>query len=247
MFFRKQAAGANWETVTRSTANATELITVTAIPVNQWNIFRIEVENVSTVARFYINGSLVATHTGTTIPASGIRFGHQIGMLVTAATANSMDIDFVHFWSDDPATVGKSVIQKNTTPPPSVVEAPQTDFSGNSILPTFINTSKQYLSDISFVLGKMGTTDTGAIARAFNIQDDGTTTIDQYGSYFLNSFKQSIEKLSGVRIDTFLDIRSLHSDALDAGKISTDELCIGNICLSSGSLQHLLDGTNSLG
>lgn len=74
------------------------------MPVNQWNIFRIEVENSTQTARFYINGNLVATHTGNTIPASGVRFGHQIGMLVTAAVANTMDIDYIRVWSDDPAS-----------------------------------------------------------------------------------------------------------------------------------------------
>jgi hypothetical protein len=60
--------------VTRSTANTTEVVTATAIPVNQWNIFRIEVLGASQTVKFFINGTLVATHTGTTIPAPTIRF-----------------------------------------------------------------------------------------------------------------------------------------------------------------------------
>lgn len=102
IFFRKKAGTTTWETVTRSTANATEVVTATTVPVNQWNIFRIEVSGTAQTVKFFINGTLVATHTGTTIPASGIQFGHQIGLLVSAATLNTMDIDYIRVWSDDP-------------------------------------------------------------------------------------------------------------------------------------------------
>lgn len=205
IFFRKKAATLTWETVTRSTANATEVVTATAIPVNQWNIFRIEVEGSKQTARFYINGTLVATHNGTTIPASGIRFGHQVGMYVSAATANSMDLDYIRVWSDDPAK------SSSYTPSPtlnnSVIVDTPADFSGASILPTFINTSKQYLGDVSFILSKMGTTDSGSIAKMNTLNDNGTVTIEEYGNYILNNLKQSLEKLSGIKIDTILNVQ----------------------------------------
>lgn len=208
IFFRKKAASTTWETVTRSTANVTEVVTATAVPVNQWNIFRIEVENDGTNrrARFYINGNLVATHNGTTIPATSVRFGYQMGMYVTAATTNSMDMDYVRVWSDDPAASSNST--KVNTPKASAVSVDvPTDFSGASILPTFINTSKQYLGDVSFILSKMGATDSGSIAKMTTLDDNGTVTIEEYGNYILNNLKQSLEKLSGIKIDTILNVQ----------------------------------------
>lgn len=92
--------------MTRSTANAVEVTTPTTVPVNQWNIFRIEVEGSNQTARFYINGNLVATHNGNTVPASATRLGHQIGLGITTTTANTMDIDYIRVWSDDPASTG---------------------------------------------------------------------------------------------------------------------------------------------
>lgn len=233
VFFRKQAASATWQAVTRSAANTIEVVTATAIPVNQWNIFRIEVENDGTNrrARFYINGNLVATHNGTTIPATSVRFGYQMGMYVTAATTNSMDMDYVRVWSDDPAASADT--PKTAIPKASIVTDVPTDFSGASILPNFINTSKQYLGDVSFILSKMGTTDSGSIAKMNTLNDNGTVTIEEYGNYILNNLKQSLEKLSGVKIDTVLNIQGLESQTVKTKTLTTEQLCVGDRCFSS--------------
>lgn len=211
------------------------MVTATTVPVNQWSIFRIEVEDSNRVARFYINGTLVATHTGTTIPASAIRFGHQIGLLITNTTANTMDIDYIRMWSDDPADNGKkkavttqNVIIDNSTPP---------EYTGSSILPSFIYTSKQYLGDLSFILNKMGNTDSGAIQSATTLRDDDMT-IDEYGNYILNSMKQSLEKLSGVKINTNLSVEGVTTKTL-----TTDSLCVGEQCFTSDQIANALSGT----
>jgi hypothetical protein len=117
VYFRKAAANTYWETVTRSTANATELVT----PLNTtqcalgpcttaaMRILRIELENtgVNGVARFYIDGALVATHNTNTVPAAVTRLGWSIGNGVSAAIAapgRTVDIDYIRVWSDDPET-----------------------------------------------------------------------------------------------------------------------------------------------
>jgi hypothetical protein len=155
IFFRKKAATATWETVTRSTANATEVVTATAVPVNQLNIFRIEVLGASQNVKFYINGTLVATHTGTTVPAATIRFGHQIGMLVTAATLNTMDIDYIRMWSDDPASVP---VSENIPGTASYVSDLFTPKSSPSLLEAVeITTTKNTLRALNTMIDATGT------------------------------------------------------------------------------------------
>jgi hypothetical protein len=88
VFFRKQATSTNWEAVTRSTANVTENITTlatacaggTACTTAVYRTLRIELEDVGAngTARFYIDGTLVATHTTTTVPASATALGYYI-------------------------------------------------------------------------------------------------------------------------------------------------------------------------
>ena len=57
-----------------------------------------------------------------------------------------MDIDYVRMWSDDPAATGK---EKVTVQKPKPIEdtgfLTPSDYTGSSLLPTFISTSRQYL------------------------------------------------------------------------------------------------------
>jgi hypothetical protein len=68
------AASPNWQCVTVSNSVRTLTTTSTAVTANTWNKLRIEVNAAGTSVAFYVNGTLVATHT-TNIPlASNNRF-----------------------------------------------------------------------------------------------------------------------------------------------------------------------------
>ncbi len=115
VFFRKTAAGTNWEAVTRNASgaeNVTGLGTAcaggTACTTAAMRTMRIELENVGAngTARFYIDGTLVATHTTAAVPANTTRLGWKIGTTPTTTTYTGrvVDIDYVRVWSDDPPT-----------------------------------------------------------------------------------------------------------------------------------------------
>lgn len=82
----------------------------------------------------------------------------------------------------------------------------------------------------------MGDTNSGSIALANSLGDDGTVTIEEYGNYILNNLKQSLEKLSGVQIDTILHIQGLESQTVKTKKLTTDELCVGDRCFSADEI-----------
>jgi hypothetical protein len=100
IFFRKIAAGANWQTVTRSAAGL-ETVNTTTSTTAAMRALRIEVNDLAGKVFFYIDGVLVATHT-TGIPLATARLGHWVGMNASAATISTMDIDYIKVWSDDP-------------------------------------------------------------------------------------------------------------------------------------------------
>ncbi len=113
VFFRKTAAGTNWEAVTRNgsgTENVTTLATAcsgaTACTTAALRTMRIELEDVGAngTARFYIDGTLVATHTSTAVPASTNRLGWVLTNTPTTTTytGRTLDMDYVRVWSDDP-------------------------------------------------------------------------------------------------------------------------------------------------
>lgn len=113
IFFRKNAAGTAWESVTRGGG----LETITPIPaatVNVLRVLRIEVNNLAGKVLFYIDGNLVATHI-TNLPLSGTRLGYWVGITSTVAAITTMDVDYIKFWSDDPDTI--SPVQNNTPVP----------------------------------------------------------------------------------------------------------------------------------
>jgi hypothetical protein len=62
IFFRKAAAGTLWQTVTRSVAG-TETVNTTTFSTSVMRILRIEVNDLAGKVEFYIDGTLVATHT----------------------------------------------------------------------------------------------------------------------------------------------------------------------------------------
>lgn len=108
-FFRKIAGGTTWTAVTRNAAGA-ETVTALANSVTNMSILRIEIDNSGAGAvRFYIDGTLVATHTGASVPAAGTRLGYHIGIHNTAAAAKILYVDYLRVWSDDPPMTGTAV------------------------------------------------------------------------------------------------------------------------------------------
>ena len=81
------------------------------------SIMRIEIDNTGAGAvRFYINGTLVATHT-TNIPAAATRLGYHVGGTLSAATATNIWVDYLRVWSDDPPLSASPVETFITTSP----------------------------------------------------------------------------------------------------------------------------------
>ena len=96
-FFRKTAAGTQWETVTRS-ASGTEQVNTNVGTTNAWHRLRIEMDDTNTEVRFYVDGTLVATHT--TAPTA--QMGFTVANNVTSTTSRTLDVDYMRVWSDDP-------------------------------------------------------------------------------------------------------------------------------------------------
>lgn len=97
-FFRKTAAGTQWETVTRS-GGGTEEVNTNVGTTNAWHRLRIEMDNTNAEIRFYVDGTLVATHT-TAVPNAQI--GFTVANNVTSTTSRNLDVDYLRVWSDDP-------------------------------------------------------------------------------------------------------------------------------------------------
>lgn len=91
-------AAAYWQTVTASNSSRTfnTSLTQTTVSAGSWVRLRIEVNAAGTSVAFYINGTLVATHTAT-IPAGTSRvlgFGYLLIKSV-GTTARTVDFDYV--------------------------------------------------------------------------------------------------------------------------------------------------------
>jgi hypothetical protein len=78
--------GGDWECVTVSGSTETLTDSNVAVTVSTFNKLRIEVNGAGTEAKFYIDGSLVATHT-TNMPGSGDRFGVGFNVRKTVGTS----------------------------------------------------------------------------------------------------------------------------------------------------------------
>jgi hypothetical protein len=231
IFFRKRAGATTWEAVTRSTANTTEVVTTTTVPVNQWNIFRIEVLSASQNVKFFINGTLVATHTGTTVPAATIRFGHQIGMLVTAATTNSMDLDYIRIWSDDPAS---AIVSENIPGTPSYVSDLFDPTGDDTLMETVeITTAKNTLRALDMMLGNTGSGKLD-ITSSWDLTTSESSLSDA-GIYFLQILKGALERLSEIWLDMQLYVRSLRAD-----EVKTEKLCLGETCITELEFKEIL-------
>ena len=116
-FFRKTAAGTNWEAVTRNgsgTENVTTLATAcsggTACTTTAMRRLRVEITNTGAngTVYFYIDGTLVATHATTAVPGSTNRMGWLLAVTPTTTTYTGrvLDMDYVRVWSDDPPETG---------------------------------------------------------------------------------------------------------------------------------------------
>ena len=254
-FFRKNLAGTNWEAVTRAgsgTENITTLATActgsTACTVNTLRTLRVELQDTPVgQARFYIDGTLVATAT-TTAPASATRLGYDVAITNATTTAASLDMEYIRVWSDDPPTnQNKNSLSSsdpsNTQPEIETAFDPNKTYDSNMSLPAFIGVSKQTLTDFQFVLNHMSTTSEDDIASATYLQDDPTLTIQKYGDYFVSMIKTALEKLSNIFINVQLWV-----DSLRANKIETKELCVKKsdgteFCANGDQLENAVRST----
>ncbi|MBP9780075.1 hypothetical protein KBD33_05650, partial [Candidatus Gracilibacteria bacterium] len=217
--FRKTAAGVVWNAVTR--AGGAETVTVLTANPTTMAILRIEVDNGAGAVRFYINGALVATHT-TNIPAAATRLGYHVGATLSAATATNVYVDYLRVWSDDPPISNFVNLGNGETP---LMQAQE------SILANTYS-SKGFLQEMDNILDSI--TNTKTLSGILSFQEKGEYSQDEYAGYTLNFTKKSLEKMSGTHIDTNLSI-----DALETDNIVTDQLCVGGVCINSGSVLTL--------
>jgi hypothetical protein len=94
-YFRSTDGG-NWFAVTRENGNETFTDTGVAPTLGTFRNFRIQVEADRSAVRFYIDGTLVATHT-TNIPIAtrGLSHVFTVNRVAAVATAVGMDLDFL--------------------------------------------------------------------------------------------------------------------------------------------------------
>lgn len=92
-------AAAYWQTVTVSNSSRTfnTSLTQTTVTANQWYRLGIEVNATGTSVAFYIDGSLVATHTATIPTASG-RETSVMSLLIKSVgtTSRNVDVDYIN-------------------------------------------------------------------------------------------------------------------------------------------------------
>jgi hypothetical protein len=138
VFFRKNAADASWSAVTANGGTATT--TAAVATTNAWHRFRIEIDSVrvpgTPEARFYVDGTLVATHT-TNLPTSATKLGYGVSNNTTTAAAKTMDVDYMRVWSDDPPETNNGVTpvadEQDQVPP--ATEEPEVVADGDSTEP----------------------------------------------------------------------------------------------------------------
>jgi len=97
--FNGTAASPNWQCVTVANSVRTLTTTSTAVTASAWNKLRIEVNAAGTSVAFYVNGTLVATHT-TNIPlGSNSRYLNiKQGLYkATGLTSRNMYVDYLGY------------------------------------------------------------------------------------------------------------------------------------------------------
>ena len=88
--------GGDWECVTVSASTETLTDSNVAVTAGTFNKLRIEVNGAGTEAKFYIDGTLVATHT-TNMPGSTDRLGVGVNMRKTVGTtARTLRNDYIY-------------------------------------------------------------------------------------------------------------------------------------------------------
>ncbi|MDO8335829.1 MAG: carbohydrate binding domain-containing protein [Candidatus Saccharibacteria bacterium] len=142
-FFRKQAAGTSWEAVSRS-ASGTEQITTALGGTGAWHRLRIEIDNGNAAVRFYVDGTLSATHT-TAVPGSAIPLGYSIMNNVTSTTSRNLDVDYMRVWSDDPPA---SIAPDGITQSDGIDNTNQTETADTGASPPEDNSNDALLSRI---------------------------------------------------------------------------------------------------
>ena len=165
VLFRKTAAGTNWEAVSRNGSGTEEVTTLatacagsTACTTTALRTMRIELENVGAngTARFYIDGTLVATHTTTAVPANTNRLGWLLTNTPTTTTysGRNLDMDYVRVWSDDPPSsiapgdVGQNEGIEGNTNSTENVDTPTPEDNSNEALLGRIKTLEEDVSDL---------------------------------------------------------------------------------------------------
>lgn len=211
-FFRKIAGGTTWTAVTRSAAGA-ETVTPLTNLVTTMSILRIEIDNSGAGAvRFYIDGTLVATHTGASIPAAATRLGYHVGIHNTAAAAKILYVDYLRVWSDDPPMSGTTIESFLASSP---------ILASGSIANTY--SSKGFLQEVDALLD---TTSSRTLSGDIIFTEKGEYSTEEYAEHVLNFTKKSLEKMSGTKIVSDLAFRTL----------SADKICIAGTCYTSGAL-----------
>jgi hypothetical protein len=97
--FNGTAASPNWQCVTVANSVRTLTTTSTAVSASAWNKLRIEINAAGTSVAFYVNGTLVATHT-TNIPlGSNSRYLNvKQGLYkATGLTSRAMYVDYLGY------------------------------------------------------------------------------------------------------------------------------------------------------
>jgi hypothetical protein len=133
-----------------------------------------------------------------------------------------MDVDYIRFWSDDPADATATEATNSVTP---------IDFDalvGRDNLPDIVWNSRSVLKDLNYVYDK-----SSALAGTGNVKSslEDVQTIDDFALYAANTTAKSLEKLSGRLINTDLSFNKLSSSSM-----STSNLCLDTVCFDSGSL-----------
>lgn len=91
------SASANWQVITSSSSVGTWTTTSTAVSAGTWVRLGVEVNASGTSATFYINGTLVATHSTNIPTASGRQCGFGVLLIKSVgSTARTVDYDYMN-------------------------------------------------------------------------------------------------------------------------------------------------------
>jgi hypothetical protein len=153
---------------------------------------------------------VVSAHT-TGIPASGTALGWAIGNYSSAAVANTVRIDTLRIWSDDPATSG--------------------DAGGNGggqlqAITSSMQNGLDYSANIADSDKLEGLTD--ATVPLTVDAADGSQTDTFFGRFF-------------KRVAAWLGTATNGLTKLFAHEVQTDRLCVGATCVTESELQQILN------